>query len=89
MLVAELGPEGTLATSWSSVQLCPAYVNSLHGSIYRVLSKTQSWTRDWPKEEQPGDQARQLPITPAYWVAQEAQCCCQLEMEALGLSQPR
>lgn len=66
MLVAELGPEGTLASSWFYVQLCPGNVNSLHGSIYKVLSKTQGWTRDCPKKEQSEKEAWQLPIS-AYW----------------------
>lgn len=46
LLVAELGPEGTLASSWSPVQLFLTNVNSSHGSIYKVLSKMQGWTRD-------------------------------------------
>lgn len=66
VLVAELGPEGAQASRWSSVQLCSADVNFLHRSIYKVLSKMQTWNRNWLKEEQLGKQARQLPITSAY-----------------------
>ena len=53
-LVAELGPEGTLASSRSPVRLCLAHVSASHGSIYEIFSETWGGTGDWPREELPG-----------------------------------
>ena len=66
-LSSRAGTRGSPGLQSVTCTALPMGVNSSHGLIYTVLSQMQGWTRDWPKEEQPGKEAWQLPITSVHW----------------------
>lgn len=66
-LLGRAGTRGSPGLQSASCKPQPIGANSSRGSIYTVLSTMRGWTRDGPKEEQPGKEAWQLPGMSACW----------------------